>query len=682
MTEKSLRDTLQLRLDLVNFFFFTSKKFSKPKRFRFHTCKTSKNGVKNLRSLLKKLFVLMLPILFILSQNVSAMPEIMPLYQVKGGMNAVGYTVVDDSGQIKPFNVEIVGVLNGGKGGSSMIMARASGDVINMTGGVLQGMSGSPIYVDGKLIGALATSYKETSPYTFFIRPIEDMLAIWNLPDKRELDKVATLEQKKSEEELENDNEVEVKNEEVKDENLDAEVKEDDDVKVDESVDKNADENVDEDKDDAETLGEEKSAIFFSGFDINGSKFLQKELSPLGFEEFFAAPSVGANTVVKHNATLVPGAPMGVALVYGDFTVGSTGTVTAVDDKKILGFGHSFSHGGNVNYFLTEASVLGTISGTNGTGVKIANFGNIIGRINQDRNAGVAGIIDKFPNVVPITVNVKSNSLEKYETFNASIAYNENLLPKLGASVAYASLSKVADSMADSTVAINFDIKTNVTESGSISRKNMFYNDSDVGQVAVLELLQALSLVCSNVTAESDIFNIEVNVEIENERKTASLVSATPKKEKYRPGETVKLSVTLQPYRKPAETIEIPYILPLTAREGKFNLDIRGGALVSLTQNTVPSNVVLPSTEPPDKEYEKKIKSFLNLGRNNQIVIVPSATPPPKTEKERKAELKNAKKVQERILKSGKKQSAPQMQRFDSDYIIDNLIQVSVNVAQ
>ena len=93
-----------------------------------------------------------------------------------------------------------------------------------------------------------------------------------------------------------------------------------------------------------------------------------------------------------YNASLKPGSAVGVAIVYGDFAVGATGTVTAVDGKKILGFGHPFLHRGNVNYFMTDATVVGTISGQS-NGMKIANIGNIIGRISQDRETGIAGTI-------------------------------------------------------------------------------------------------------------------------------------------------------------------------------------------------------------------------------------------------------------------------------------------------
>ncbi|MBR1730425.1 MAG: SpoIVB peptidase S55 domain protein, partial [Selenomonadaceae bacterium] len=113
------------------------------------------------------------------------MPEILPLDQIQSGMSGVAYTVVDNSGKIEPFNVDIIGLIDNGKGSSKMIMAKASGAVIDKTGGVLQGMSGSPVYINGKLVGALAAGLKEMSPYTFFITPIEDMLPLWDMPDPK-----------------------------------------------------------------------------------------------------------------------------------------------------------------------------------------------------------------------------------------------------------------------------------------------------------------------------------------------------------------------------------------------------------------------------------------------------------------------------------------------------------------
>lgn len=591
-----------------------------------------------MRSLLKKLFLSVALTVFAISRSAFAMPEILPLDKIESGMNGVAYTIIDNTGVIEPFNVKIIGLMDNGKGSSKMIMAKASGSVIEKTGGVLQGMSGSPVYVDGKLVGALAAGLKEMSPYTFFITPIESMLKIWEMPDNLGGNPYA----KRA-----------------------AAQRQDEEILVEE--------------DDGEVIfdSEEKAALYFGGFDSSGLKFLERELKPLGFENFNVS-SANAGNEIKYDASLEPGSAVGVAVVCGDFLVGATGTVTAVDNKRILGFGHPFTHAGNVNFFMTDSSVIGSVSGENGSGVKISSVGSIIGRINQDREAGVAGVIGKFPSVVPITVNVRDNAVGKIETYKALIAYNETLVPKLGAAIAYTALSKTADSVAESTVSVDFNIKTNVTEDGELSRQNMYYASTDVGQLAVVELLQALSLICSNTTEESDIFGIEVNMAMDMERRTASLVSAVPDKKLVKPGDTVNLTVTLQPYRKPEETFVIPYTVPLAMKEGPMILDLHGGALIPVSQAL--SGGILPSTGTPAQNYSDKIKNLLNANRNNQLIVELGASTTSKTTKELKEDIKRAKKAQERLKKLGLKVPAAQNNKFDTGYIIDNIIQVTVNV--
>ena len=609
-----------------------------------------------MRSLLKKLALsIAMTMTVLLPTRSEAMPEIMPLEQIESGMTGTAYTVIDNSGVIEPFDVDIIGLMDNGKGSSKMIMAKASGAVIDKTGGVLQGMSGSPIYIDGKLVGALAAGLKEMSPYTFFITPIENMLPMWEMPDPKAENKYTQQVIKVPTEEKTEDRSTE--EETLEEDTIDEEPIDEEDAEL-----------------------EPKADLFFSGFDSNGVDFLEREFKPLGMKHFYAAAISSDGRSIDYDASLEPGAPIGVAVVYGDFSVGATGTVTAVDGKKILGFGHSFTHAGNVNFFMTDASIIGTVSGVDGSGVKVSNIGNIIGRINQDREAGIAGIIGKFPSVVPITVTVTDKTLNKSESYTATIAYNENLIPKLGASIAYTALSKTADSLAESTVTVDFGIKTNAVESGKIERQNMFYNVSDVGQVAVIELMQALNLVCSNTNVESDIFSIDVNMTLDNERKTASLISAIPDKAKVKPGETVNLTVQLQPYRQKSETIVVPYTVPIAMKPGPLTLDVHGGALVPIAQILANAGLISDPNEPV-KSYSDKINAFLNTGKNNELVVEPGGVVEPQTEKELKREIERARKAQAKAAKLGKKlEKTPSESKVDTGYIIDNVVHAVIDV--
>ena len=259
--------------------------------------------------LLKNL-ILSFTILFASIQTAFAMPEILPLEKVQSGMSGKAYTIVDNSGFIEPFDVNIVGLMDSGKGSAKMIMAQASGSLIEKTGGILQGMSGSPVYVDGKLIGAVAIGLKDMSPYTFFITPIEDMLKLWNLPDTKYTAKYSqpTTEEKTSEGDEISEEEKLIGEEEISDTVIPAEEipskkkskrkKKSKSNKVEQSP---AEETKEKNSDAENSVGEfdsekieEKTSFYFSGFNAEGESFLKREFENLGLRNLYSAPISGS----------------------------------------------------------------------------------------------------------------------------------------------------------------------------------------------------------------------------------------------------------------------------------------------------------------------------------------------------------------------------------------------------
>lgn len=698
-----------------------------------------------------------------------AMDPILPFRDVKGGMTGTAYTVVDSSGEIRSFDVDIVGNMDNGKGSSRMIMARARGPVIEQTGGILQGMSGSPVYVNGRLVGAVAAGIKEMTPYTFFITPIEDMMKLWTMPDTKNKTRLKTVnmhkvveERKKQaakEKEEENkkaetsgnailnrimdviheaeDTARETKAKQEADEKEQAEKEKaeaaaakaadkaaaKDAAKAKEAADAPAEDAataedkaavdeaakastpvkdaaaaktaaVTEDKaqakDEKALTKQPKAVMYLSGFSQPGIDFLQKNV-PVGRDVTFMPMGVRTegegNTL--YNASLKPGSAVGVAIVYGDFAVGATGTVTAVDGKKILGFGHPFLHRGNVNYFMTDATVVGTISGQS-NGMKIANIGNIIGRISQDRETGIAGTIGDFPTVVPVKVRIKDTTLGRTDDYGARIAYDEDFLPELSGGIAYAAMTKTSDTLAGSTANVHFIIRTNAAEGGKFERSNMFYNTADVGQIAVGELMQAMSIVCSNTEQESDIVDVQVDVQMENGRKTATLVSAVPDKATVKPGDLVKFTTTIKPYRRDKETLLIPYRVPVTAPEGPLTLDIRGGGVAPIAQLKLLQQTGLDLIAQEDKTAttKDKLQGLKRTGRNNEIIIAPGAQAQVMMPaQQRKAAREAAKAAREAAqqrkfsfsLNKPKNENAGET-KFTTNYIIDNVIHSTLQV--
>lgn len=696
-----------------------------------------------------------------------AMDPILPFRDVKGGMTGTAYTVVDSSGEIRSFDVDIVGNMDNGKGSSRMIMARARGPVIEQAGGILQGMSGSPVYVNGRLVGAVAAGIKEMTPYTFFITPIEDMMKLWTMPDTKNktrlktvnMHKVVEERKKQAAKEKEEENkkaetsgnailnrimdvihEAEDTSKEMKakqeaaeketaekaksaavetadqaaakdaakaEEAADAPAEEaataEDKAAVDEAAKAStpvkdaaaaktaaAAEDKAQAKDEKALTKQPKAVMYLSGFSQPGIDFLQKNV-PVGRDVTFMPMGVRTegegNTL--YNASLKPGSAVGVAIVYGDFAVGATGTVTAVDGKKILGFGHPFLHRGNVNYFMTDATVVGTISGQS-NGMKIANIGNIIGRISQDRETGIAGTIGDFPTVVPVKVRIKDTTLGRTDDYGARIAYDEDFLPELSGGIAYAAMTKTSDTLAGSTANVHFTIRTNAAEGGKFERSNMFYNTADVGQIAVGELMQAMSIVCSNTEQESDIVDVQVDVQMENGRKTATLLSAVPDKTTVKPGDLVKFTTTIKPYRRDKETLLIPYRVPVTAHEGPLTLDIRGGGVAPIAQLKLLQQTGLDLIAQEDKTAttKDKLQGLKRTGRNNEIIIAPGAQAQVMTPaQQRKAAREAAKAAREAAqqrkfsfsLNKPKHENAGET-KFTTNYIIDNVIHSTLQV--
>ena len=655
-----------------------------------------------MRTYIKKLLVSGLAALFLSAQAIPAwaMDPILTHDQIREGMTGTAYTVIDSSGELRDFQVDIIGLVDNGKGSQPMIMAKASGPVVEQTGGILQGMSGSPVYVDGYLIGAVAAGIKEMTPYTFFITPIDEMTPLWKMPDRKNKTRIHTIDIKKAAEDAAKakaDKEKKRKEREaagakdtVYGDELVARAKEA--VAADKKAAAKKDDAAAEEKpSEAEKAvdtakAEPKDVMYFSGFNQAGLDFLQKQIDPQGTMEFLpmGAPAVSEAQQTVYNASLVPGSAVGVAVAYGDFAVGATGTVTAVDGKKILAFGHPFLHRGNVNYFMTDAKVVGTISGQS-NGMKIASIGNIIGRVNQDRATGIAGVLGKFPTVVPIKVKVTDKSLGRTADYNARIAYDEDFLPQLSGGIAYAALSKTADDLSAGTAEVGFTIRTDAVASGKVERKNMFYNAADVGQIAMAELMQAMNVISQNKEKESDIIDVQVNIDVDSNRKTASLISAIPDKKTVKPGETVNFKTTIKPYRKAKETLVIPFTVPESQPSGTMNLDIRGGGLVPATALMLlqQSGVDVVSEEDSKQTTEDKLKSLQETGRNNEVIIAPSQVQKPVAASAQRRALQEmqARGHKVDLLGLQGKESVGKT-KFATNYIIDNVVHSTLTIAR
>ena len=646
-----------------------------------------------------------------------AMPEIMPLTEVAPGMTGKGYTIIDQSGEIKSFDVEVVGV-NGSssKLASPRILIDLSGEMINATGGIVSGMSGSPIYVDGKLIGAASASFSNVYlDKRVMVTPIEYMLKLWELPDNKNKTQLPQIDLKKIREEAAKKAEEEAKAKEDEKNAGEADVKKE---SAEESA-KSKEATIEEKPSDAgaadktyvtkEELEAQKEAAepkkqaeapkendeqdrekawkMVSGFSGKGVDFLSEKIPGIKLRDAANWNSNAGPATIDYNATLEPGGAVGVAQIVGDYYMGAMGTVTAVDGKRVLAFGHGNTDRGNVNYFMTGADVFSTVRGPL-DGMKIGHMTSIIGRVNQDRYDGIAGILGEYPQNVPVILTVNDTDLSNSQTYHSFVAYDEEVVPVLTTAMVYDSMYKTIDRAINGTAKIHFRIRTDMGENGVVERTNMFYSSSDVGKQAVGELNELLNTICTNKDREANIYDVKVDVFIGGQRMTASILSATPDKTEVCAGDKVIFKTTLKPYRQEKVTVDVPYTVPKTQLPGTLNLDLHGGGLINVAKLLLAQQAGDASLEEDQSvKTEAKIKEMLKTACNNDIVVEPAAAPI-LTDEQQKAAVKEAIKQSKKLAENGNKSKVDNskpveaVQRTATDYVIENVIHTTLKIVE
>ena len=499
--------------------------------------------------------------------DVQAAPDFLPIDQVSKGMHGVAKTIVAGN-TIEEFGVEVLEVMKQKGPSGDLILVRTYGDVIERTGGIAQGMSGSPVYINGKLVGAIAYGWSLTDHKIGMVTPIADMLKLWEITDGHA---------------------------------------------------------------DSKVLGEAPVAtplstpLMVSGFGEQALKMLTDKLAPYNLTPYAVNGSISdANNGIAYK-TVEPGSTIGVQLVRGDVSVGALGTVTYVEGDKILAFGHPFLKRGKANYFLTDADVFTTINGLENS-FKLGTPTEAIGIINQDRGAGVAGKLGKFPVIVPLRINVTDNNLGRTNELWAQVIQDEELAPTLAAVSIFNAIEKTTDRIGSGTAKVSFEISANGIPGQALKRENMFYTQGNIGELAVAEVHEALALLNGNQFNAVDIMDVKVNINIDTERRTATIIEAKASTNPVKPGDKVDIAVKLKPFRGEPITRHITYTVPKDQQPGTIMLAVRGGGMVSMAQllgkrQNGEEDMTKLFIKARPKSLDEAVNELVKRDRNNDIVV-------------------------------------------------------------
>ena len=520
-----------------------------------------------LSTILKVLFTSLLAVWLFPLAVVLAAPIIMPVSDLVLGMHGIAKTVVQGT-KIEDFDVEILGVMKNQGPSGDLILVRTSGSVIDRTGGIAQGMSGSPVYIDGKLVGAIAYGWSLTDHKIGMVTPIGDML--------KNLDNASS------------------------------------EVKVTPPV-------LPETNDAQATLAQASTQLMVSGYTAESLSFLKTKLEP-----YHLVPlEVGDAPAGTQYGTIEPGSSIGVQLVRGDVNVGALGTVTYVDGDKFVAFGHPFMQKGSVDFLASNAYIFTTVSSLDNS-FKVGATGELVGTVNQDRGSGISGQLKQYPYIIPFRVTVEDKDLHHTVESDYQVVRDEDLAPTLGATGVYNVIQKASDRVGGGTAKVSFEITARGLPGEVIKRENMFYSPAKIGELSIAEIFEALDMLIRNPFHPIDLFDVKVNVSLDSSRQTATLLAAAVTNPSVKPGDSVNINVTLKPFRGDAIVSTIPYKVPENQPPGPLVLEVRGGGMAPLTQVLLKRQGLDPDLLHPDKKintFDKVVNDFVTRDHNNDIIV-------------------------------------------------------------
>ena len=421
--------------------------------------------------------------------------DILPLDQVQAGQRGVGRTVFTGS-RVEEFQAEILGVLDNVGPKQSLILARLSGGPLEKTG-LMAGMSGSPVYVDGKLIGAVAFSFPFTTEPLCGIRPIEDMLAEARpaLPPRAEAPSLQAMLQ--GEQPL-----------------LPAPWR----------------------AQDGAGMLPIATPVSFGGFTERTLEVFGDQLRGLGLRPMQGVG--GRARDAEASEPLEPGSMISVGLIEGDLSLSAAGTVTAVEGTTVHAFGHPFISAGPAKLPMARASVLTLVPNLSNS-FKLSATGKPIGAITLDRAAGVMGRIGGSPDMVPAAFRVNDISYEM------SLVRDPFLTPFLLQMASFAVVDATERQVGPSTLRVSGRARF-AGGLPDLDLGDVYTGPSSVSVQAALGTAAPLAFVMQAASERLEIAGLDFEVEAAPELRSVKIARAWTDREAVQRGTDVRLFILLR----------------------------------------------------------------------------------------------------------------------------------------
>jgi hypothetical protein len=482
-----------------------------------------------------------------------------PLSEVHRGLKATAWTVFTGTAP-EAMDVEILGVLRGGRGpGHDMILVQLHGAHPEYTG-VVAGMSGSPVYVGNRLLGSLSYRIGQFSKDPIAgVTPIEQMLEVRDLPMRDEgtgiRDQGPATKAYYGERPLPSAG--------------------------------------------GETFQAMETPLVMGGFQPEAIRLWQKKMAGTGLE-MVSAGGVGSSSEPPGQpgaaaAAIEPGSAVSAQLVRGDLEISATCTVTYVDPSQLLACGHPILQAGPVSLPMTAVEVVATLASPLNA-FKIVNTGATIGAFTEDRDSAIRGVFGAKARMIPVHVTIQSGPDSR--KLNVEVADLPSLTPQAVMVSLYNALLETNENTAETSYHLTGSIDLEGYPASPVDLWATPGESMAAPMQAALLAGDRFQRLYSNSARKGAIRGIDLHVQaiprrLQVELETVRLVSGNI----VHAGDTVVVEATVRSWRQPSRNLRIPVTLPARLTAGNLRLLVSDAGTLDRTLDQPRS-----STHPADLE--------------------------------------------------------------------------------
>ncbi|MBY0548269.1 MAG: hypothetical protein K2W95_13320 [Candidatus Obscuribacterales bacterium] len=516
----------------------------------------------------------------------------MPVSEVKPGMTGYGLSVFQGM-KVEKFDVQVIGTVKKFLNGRDAILVKLGGPAM-ANNNVIRGMSGSPIYINEKLIGAVSFGFDFQKDPIAGVTPVVDMLD--SLADNTERTPISKLNLTPLEIAKGNGNGSMIV---------------------------------------PSAAGGLKpvpllSPIGLSGFSARAEKFLSTQFGEYGLQVSSGAaggtnPGLSTATVAAAAKEMKPGSAASVLLSSGDFTSAGTGTVTARFGNKVIAFGHPMMSAGAVDFPLSTAFVHKVISSLS-VSFKLASPVTEIGTLTADRPWSVGGQIGRTPKMIPVSFSVVDEMRKIKRTFNCKVVDHPQMTPALLAATTMSAIDATHQFSGPYVAKVNSVVEADGIE--PIARQDCF--GSNITPHSLFEQLFSMMMgdpiaayvhrtansIVDNDYQRASIKSFKLKITLQDGRETANIDRVYVEKPYAAPGEQVKVMCVLKPYNKPQRTETLSFQIPRDAPDGNLPIAVSGGDQIDYVRSR------LGISDPEPESLKEIADDIRRQSRGDQLELV------------------------------------------------------------